>query len=165
MGRLLLLDSLSRIILHRHLGPQEDLVQILVQQVHLETLPALEAVSLVLQNLPPQDSEQVHLVLQQEDSAQPLHLARTPTPTPEEDLDVRALNPPFSFWSRLTCVLAALTFGQQQNVTPVPVTGSQNPAYQVTSEKEQGQTYSTNFHAITMMPAYRNASFEVTISP
>jgi len=57
--------------------------------------------------------------------------------------------------------LAALTFGQQQNVTPVPVTGSQNPAYQITSEKEQGQTYSTNFHAISMMPAYRNASFEV----
>ena len=50
-------------------------------------------------------------------------------------------------------------------MTPVPVTGSQNPAYQVTSEKEQGQTYSTNFHAITMMPAYRNASFEVSPTP
>ena len=57
--------------------------------------------------------------------------------------------------------LASLFGQQQQNVTPVPVTGSQNPAYQITSEKEQGQTYSTNFHAITMMPAYRNASFEV----
>lgn len=43
----------------------------------------------------------------------------------------------------------------------MPVTGSQNPPYQVTTEKEQGQTYSTNFHAISMMPAYRNASFEV----
>ena len=56
-----------------------------------------------------------------------------------------------------------MTFGQQQNVTPVPVTGSQNPPYQITSEKEQGQTYSTNFHAISMMPAYRNASFEVPV--
>jgi hypothetical protein len=43
----------------------------------------------------------------------------------------------------------------------VPVTGTQNPPYQITSEKEQGQTYSTNFHAISMMPAYRNASFDV----
>ena len=47
-------------------------------------------------------------------------------------------------------------------MTPVPATGSQNPTYQITSEKEPGQTYSTNFHAISMMPAYRNASFEVS---
>jgi nuclear pore complex protein Nup98-Nup96 len=51
-------------------------------------------------------------------------------------------------------------FGQNVNVSPVPVTGTSNPPYQITSEKEPGQTYSTNFHAITMMPAYRNASFE-----
>ena len=58
--------------------------------------------------------------------------------------------------------VASLTFGQQ-SATPVPVTGSQNPPYQVTSEKEQGQTYNTNFHAISMMPSYRNASFEVSL--
>ena len=78
-------------------------------------------------------------------------------PIPQVDLEHVCLE-----FSILTdnCV-AALTFGQQ-NVTPVPVTGSQNPAYQITSEKEPGQTYSTNFHAISMMPAYRNASFEVS---
>jgi hypothetical protein len=68
------------------------------------------------------------------------------------------------YYPLIICLLtiAALSFGQQQqNATTVPVTGSQNPPYSVTSEKEAGQTYSTNFHAISMMPAYRNASFEV----
>jgi nuclear pore complex protein Nup98-Nup96 len=64
-----------------------------------------------------------------------------------------------------TAPLGGLGFGQQQqqNATPVPVTGTSNPPYQIFSEKEQGQTFSTNFHAITMMPAYRNASFEVCV--
>lgn len=65
--------------------------------------------------------------------------------------------------SEFTDFVAALTFGQQANAAPVPPTGSQNPPYQITSEKETGQTYTTNFHAISMMPAYRNASFEVRL--
>jgi nuclear pore complex protein Nup98-Nup96 len=56
---------------------------------------------------------------------------------------------------------AALTTFGQQSGSVVPVTGSQNPPYQVHSERETGQTYTTNFHAISMIPAYRNASFEV----
>jgi len=63
----------------------------------------------------------------------------------------------------LTCVLegsALSTFGQQSAGT-VPLTGTQNPPYQITSEKEPGANYATNFQAITMMPAYQKASFEV----
>src|ERR1700721_3179602 len=54
---------------------------------------------------------------------------------------------------------ALTTLGQTPS--PASVTGTSNPPYQIYSEREQGQNYSTNFHAITMMPAYRNASFEV----
>ena len=108
------------------------------------------------QNLLQQDLEEEHLDPEQVD----LELTRDLElmPIPQVDLEHVCLE-----FSILTdnCV-AALTFGQQ-NVTPVPVTGSQNPAYQITSEKEPGQTYSTNFHAISMMPAYRNASFEVSL--
>ena len=63
----------------------------------------------------------------------------------------------------LTCFLegsALSTFGQQ-NVGPVPTTGTQNPPYQITSEKEPGANYATNFQAITMMAPYQKASFEV----
>lgn len=68
---------------------------------------------------------------------------------------VRPLNLSF-----LTCV-ATFQFG----MSPVPLTGTQYPPYQITSEKEPGQIYSDNFHSITMMPAYRNASFEVLYIP
>jgi hypothetical protein len=87
VGRPLRLDSLNRITQPRHLVRQEDLAPTPVQQVHLELLQQPEAVSLVLQNLPPQASEQVHSVLEQEGSAQQLLSAKT-TPTPQEDLDV-----------------------------------------------------------------------------
>ncbi len=107
------------------------------------------------QNLLRQDLEEEHLDLGQVDLELTLDLELIPIP--QVDLELVCLE----FLILTDNYVASLTFGQQ-NVTPVPVTGSQNPAYQITSEKEPGQTYSTNFHAISMMPAYRNASFEVS---
>jgi hypothetical protein len=143
------------------LGPQEDLDQLKTLQLPLDQVEAQE-VDCLVQSLLPQRLVVRRLELGQHLASEiPVDLVAPRLPQPREAL---ARVSPQLTSHFLT--IAALGFGQQQqqNASPVPVTGSMNPPYQITSEKEPGQTYSTNFHAISMMPAYRNASFEVHIS-
>lgn len=149
----------SKIMLQLQLlGQPEDLDQLKTLQVPLDQVEAQE-VDCLVQSLLPQRLVVHHLELEQHLASEiPVDLVVPRLPQLREALERVSPNLTSHFLT-----IAPMSFAQQ-NASPVPVTGSMNPPYQITSEKEPGQTYSTNFHAISMMPAYRNASFEVPIS-
>ncbi len=156
-GQHLLLDSLR----HRIARPRPLVLRADLEALRQRRVPSVQiqeqVAACLAQNLQHQRSEVDLLAAGLEDleAAAALEAVRIQRRQVHLDLVIPL--------SEFTHFVAALTFGQQANAAPVPPTGSQNPPYQITSEKETGQTYTTNFHAISMMPAYRNASFEVRL--